>query len=216
MKGQMKVMALSILSLPQKHHVLGLISTSTKCSSSPHNERLRLYLCAPQDYFSQRPTTCTSFQRMSMSSASSDTSNQSVELAISLLNSVYGPIDSPEFPLPMSDADAGPCYTFASYDNHQRQQHGNHPPHLPQRRYLWTDAFGVLAYQSLAEYYSNTGNNRKQTEMYNHAVEKLICVVHECLGKPRSDKEEDAMTECDISPTGYVGLRIGKVRFALV
>jgi hypothetical protein len=112
--------------------------------------------------------------------------NKPVEAAVSLLESVYGPVDSPEFPLPMPADEAGLCAGGK------------------QRRYLWTDAFGVLAYLSLAEQTS-------ETQKYNQAANKLIDEVHECLGKPRSNKKADQMTpDTTLSPTGYVGLRIGK------
>ena len=83
-------------------------------------------------------------------------------------------------------------------------------PHLNNIRYLWTDAFALLSYQSLSEYYIQN-NDKEKAKLYEVAVEKLISVVHECLGKPRSSREEDGMRKCEISPTGYVGLRIGKV-----
>ena len=54
-------------------------------------------------------------------------------------------------------------------------------------------------------------NDKEKAKLYEVAVEKLISVVHECLGKPRSSREEDSMRKCEISPTGYVGLCIGKV-----
>jgi hypothetical protein len=79
-----------------------------------------------------------------------------------------------------------------------------------QRRYLWTDAFAVLAYLSIADRYTKEGNSILAQE-YTQASNTLINVVHECLGKPRSNKISDAMSLDPSSPTGYVGLRIGKV-----
>ena len=117
----------------------------------------------------------------------------SVNQAVQLLDSVYGPVTSNDFPLPMRPYEAGPCKD------------------KDQRRYLWTDAFAVMAYQSLAEYY-NAQSSIEEAKIYQTAVDKLINVVHSCLGKPRSVKEEDGMTPCEISPSKYVGLRIGKVR----
>ena len=114
------------------------------------------------------------------------------EAALWLLDSVYGSVDSPDFPLPMPSEEAGLCY-----DGYQR-------------RYLWTDAFGVMAYISLAEQAKENGNTEQQ-QKYQQAADKLITVVHDCLGKPRSNKENDQMEPDTTSPTGYVGLRIGKV-----
>ena len=68
----------------------------------------------------------------------------------------------------------------------------------------------MLAYQTLAEYYAGE-RNEKESGVYRDAVDKLIQVVHECLGKPRSGRDDDKMSACDMSPTGYVGMRIGKV-----
>lgn len=44
-------------------------------------------------------------------------------------------------------------------------------------------AFAVLSYQSLSEYYIQN-NDKEKAKLYEVAVEKLISVVHECLGKP--------------------------------
>jgi hypothetical protein len=109
-----------------------------------------------------------------------------------LLNSVYGPVDSPTFPLPMPEEEAGAC---ADGD---------------QRRYLWTDAFGVLAYVSIADFYESEGNYT-ESEKYRQAANILVDVVHKCLGSPRSGDKCDAMIPDASSPTGFVGLRIGKV-----
>lgn len=114
-----------------------------------------------------------------------------MEDSLSLLDSVYGPVDSPDFPLPMPADEAGLCH-----DGHQR-------------RYLWTDAFGVLSFLSIANRYEDEGK-MLEAKTYNDAAEKLISVVHQCLGQPRSNKPDDAMQKDDNSPTGYVGLRIGK------
>lgn len=110
-----------------------------------------------------------------------------------MLNSVYGEVgSSADFPLPMPADEAGLCAD------------GN------QRRYLWTDAFGVLAYTSLAQYYESQGR-LDEAQQYKHAADTLIQVVHKCLGSPRSKKRDDLMTKDTSSPTGHVGLRIGKV-----
>ena len=112
--------------------------------------------------------------------------------ALALLNVVCGCVDGNDFPLPLETYEAGPCING-------------------QRRYLWTDAFAVMAYQTLVEYYMGM-EDLQTAALYRRAVESLIAVVHESLGKPRSNKKSDKMKECEISPTGYVGLRIGKVR----
>ena len=62
-----------------------------------------------------------------------------------------------------------------------------------QRRYLWTDAFAVMAYQSLAEYY-NAQSYMEEAKIYQTAVDKLINVVHSCLGKPRSENNNNNTT----------------------
>lgn len=115
-----------------------------------------------------------------------------MEEPISLLNSVYGEVDNPGFPLPMPNDEAGLCSDGL------------------QRRYLWTDAFGVLSYVSIAERYKLEGNSG-EAEKYKRAANMLVDVVHQTLGSPRSEKSEDHMTKDASSPTGYVGLRIGKV-----
>ena len=99
-----------------------------------------------------------------------------MEEPISLLNSVYCEVDSPDFPLPSPADEAGMCFDGK------------------QRRYLWTDAFGVLSYTSIAERYETEGN-LAQAEKYKRAANTLVSVVHQCLGSPRSNKPEDAMTK---------------------
>lgn len=117
-----------------------------------------------------------------------------MEEPISLLESVYGSVDtcSPDFPLPMPVEEAGLCSDGK------------------QRRYLWTDAYGVLSYVSIAQRYEAEGNPT-EAEKYKRAADTLVNVVHQCLGSPRSNKPEDRMTKDDASPTGHVGLRIGKL-----
>jgi len=118
----------------------------------------------------------------------------SMEDPIALLNSVYGEPDCADFPFPrpMPRDEAGLCADGL------------------QRRYLWTDAFGVLSYVSIAERYETEGK-MLEADKYRRAADTLVKVVHECLGTPRSNKPEDSMTKDEASPTGYVGLRIGKV-----
>jgi hypothetical protein len=78
-----------------------------------------------------------------------------------------------------------------------------------QRRYLWTDAFEVLSFISIAECFQKE-RNKQEAEVYQQAAEKLIATVHRCLGAPRSSKPEHAMQTDPNSPTGHVGFRIGK------
>ena len=114
-----------------------------------------------------------------------------VGYALDLLDEVYGEDpDAADFPLPLRSPEAGPCRSG-------------------QRRYLWTDAFAVMAYKSLSERYTNQEEVEK-ARMYDLAAEKLIAAVHDGLGQPRNSNAK-GMKQCDISPTGYVGLRAGKV-----
>ena len=83
---------------------------------------------------------------------------KSVDQALHLLNSVYGPANSPDYPRSMRSSEAGPCHCQA------------------QHRYLWTDAFAVLAYQTLSEYYSTQENSDQEAKVYQDAVGKLISV----------------------------------------
>lgn len=113
--------------------------------------------------------------------------------SLSLLESVYGPVHSETFPKPMPADEAGLCADGT------------------QRRYLWTDAFGVLAYTSIANAYE-AKEMPQEAEKYRRASDKLIETVHKCLGSPRSNEKADQMKIDASSPTGHVGLRIGKVQ----
>ena len=137
-------------------------------------------------------TTTSSLLALSPFSTATTTPNTRMDDAIALLTSVYGPIDSSTFPLSMPEDEAGLCANG-------------------QRRYLWTDAFGVMALVSIAEIYQ-AQNQATNAELYRRAANQLITVVHQSLGVPRSlDLPDAAMTRDSNSPTGYVGLRIGKV-----
>lgn len=113
--------------------------------------------------------------------------------SLSLLESVYGQVDSETFPKPMPPDEAGLCVDGT------------------QRRYLWTDAFGVLAYTSIADQYE-ANQMSQEAARYRRASDKLIETVHKCLGSPRSNEKADQMMIDTSSPTGHVGLRIGKVQ----
>ena len=114
-----------------------------------------------------------------------------VERAIRLMQSVYGNFQSTNFPLPLPEEEAGPC------DNGQR-------------RYLWTDAFAVLNLVSLAEACPS------ETTKFLGLANQLVDTVHDSLGKPRSALSQHAMQPDASSPSGYVGLRIGKVHSRVV
>mgnify|MGYP000272676830 CR=1 FL=1 len=119
-------------------------------------------------------------------------SDNPIHAAQWLLESVYGPVEDPQFPKPMPSDEAGLCHDGL------------------QRRYLWTDAFGVLAYLSLADQLEQQQTPEK-AETYRAAAHRLIHVVHDCLGQPRSDTDKTMqMTKDMASPNGNVGLRIGK------
>lgn len=118
--------------------------------------------------------------------------------SLMLLESVYGPIDDPGFPRPLPEREAGTC---ANGD----------------RRYLWTDALAVLTLTSIADALERMAQPDSPVpsqyggpERYRRAADALISAVHNGLGTPRSSSAADAMRSDDRSPTGFVGLRIGK------
>jgi len=181
----MHLLLLTTLSASSRYQVLSLVSSSIRNHSS--------LLCPLSS--TRRSFIANTLPTLHMATSRYSPTPTSVNQAVQLLDSVYGPVTSNDFPLPMRPYEAGPCKD------------------KEQRRYLWTDAFAVMAYQSLAEYY-NAQSSIEEAKIYQTAVDKLINVVHNCLGKPRSVKEKDGMTPCEISPTGYVGLRIGKVVYS--
>ena len=101
-----------------------------------------------------------------------------------------------------------------------------------QRRYLWTDAWGVLSFVSLAMRCDlSVDGEENRRERLLEAGEKLVESVHATLGQPRGedypmrragwmeggreeDEEEDEEEEEEEvkTPHGYIGLRIGKER----
>eukprot|EP01062_Namystynia_karyoxenos_P003069 TRINITY_DN11081_c0_g1_i3.p1 TRINITY_DN11081_c0_g1~~TRINITY_DN11081_c0_g1_i3.p1 ORF type:complete len:362 (+),score=97.10 TRINITY_DN11081_c0_g1_i3:81-1166(+) len=100
-----------------------------------------------------------------------------------LMRAVYGDWESPSFPRPLPESEAGPSP-------------------CGQRRYLWTDAFAVLNFVSMA----HRAESPECREALLGAAGKLVSAVHECLGRPRSP-------EFPMAPDGsggYKGLRIGK------
>lgn len=129
----------------------------------------------------------------SISGSAGESCKSYFDKSLSLLESVYGPVHSETFPKPMPAGEAGLCAD------------------LTQRRYLWTDSFGVLAYTSIADQYEANKMPQKAAH-YRRASDKLIETVHKCLGSPRSNEKADQMKIDASSPTGHVGLRIGKVQ----
>jgi hypothetical protein len=83
------------------------------------------------------------------------------------MKAVYGDWDDPaiSFPLPAPPAEAGPSPSG-------------------QRRYLWTDAFGVLNFITLSQ---RTKDINKKEKMLICA-EKLCQATERCLGNPRSEE----------------------------
>eukprot|EP00397_Hematodinium_sp_SG-2012_P039452 GEMP01043075.1.p1 GENE.GEMP01043075.1~~GEMP01043075.1.p1 ORF type:complete len:345 (+),score=93.06 GEMP01043075.1:180-1214(+) len=106
-----------------------------------------------------------------------------------VMKEVYGDWDDPgvDFPKPMPATEAGP-----SADGKQR-------------RYLWTDAFGVLNFITLAE---RTTTFR---DKYLGCADKLVAAVHRCLGRPRSEQFPMLPNQRG----EFKGLRIGKLRARL-
>jgi len=103
-----------------------------------------------------------------------------------VMKQVYGDWDDPSsgFPVSMPASEAGPSPSG-------------------QRRYLWTDAFGVLNFVTLS-YRAETARKRQ----FLDAADKLVKATVQCLGYPRS--EDFPMTPNDRG--GYKGMRIGKER----
>jgi hypothetical protein len=123
-----------------------------------------------------------------------------LKLVDKLLMESFGDWRNPSvhFPLPMPANEAGPSPSG-------------------QRRYLWTDAFGICTFISqslltkeLSKFSESKQSADSQPDEYLIAAEKLIIAVYDCLGNPRSDKfpmEPD--TEL---PNACKGLRIGKTQ----
>ena len=95
--------------------------------------------------------------------------------ALALLDVVYGRVDGNDFlnyfPLPLETYEAGPCIING------------------QRRYLWTDAFAVMAYQTLAEYYTgiDTCIGLESQDMMNRRFSVLPIYTIFCDGFSISD-----------------------------
>ena len=114
-----------------------------------------------------------------------------------LMKQVYGDwdvlLEQGTFPQPLPEQEAGPsCVPWGSTGDCQR-------------RYLWTDAFGVLNFVTMAQRYPES-----RRAVYLDAAKKLIDSVHATLGQPRSAAFPMAPQQ-DGTPWGFKGLRIGKL-----
>ena len=112
-----------------------------------------------------------------------------------LMKQVYGDwdelMDKKLFPIPLPAQEAGPsCVQWGNAGECQR-------------RYLWTDAFGVLNFVTLSK------RHPEKKRIYLAAANELITSVHASLGQPRA--AHLPMTSGVNTPFGFKGLRIGKV-----
>ncbi len=115
------------------------------------------------------------------------------------------------FPIPLPAKEAGPSPSG-------------------QRRYLWTDSFGILNFISQAKLVrqievdnmiddvsvESKDSSEIEAEQYLHAAKELIISVFNCLGNPRSEEYpmapgSDNSNHHDHTVINYKGLRIGKV-----
>jgi hypothetical protein len=106
-----------------------------------------------------------------------------------LMEMVYGKISHADFPKSFPKTEAGDSVTG-------------------KRRYLWTDAFGVLNYVALSEAALEHEHADKSRD-YLNAASKLIDDVFNTLGAPKSASFPMQKRAID---GGYKGLRIGKVQ----
>lgn len=134
----------------------------------------------------------TNIRSFSMTTSASMSALETLRIVDIIQEKVFGKIDDPQFPLPMSSKEAGPGPGG-------------------QRRYLWTDSFGILNYCSQAMLLGRTiaeGKKENSRRLYLNAAKKLIDAVFTCLGAPRSSKYPMAVDDSG----NYKGLRIGKVK----
>ncbi|KAF4666116.1 hypothetical protein FOL47_004275, partial [Perkinsus chesapeaki] len=103
-----------------------------------------------------------------------------------IMKDVYGDWSSESFPKPLPANEAGP----GGVDGRQR-------------RYLWTDAFGVLNFVTLSKCFPD------RSDEFLGAARKLVRTVHQTLGTPRSP--EFPMLPDPHHPSTFIGLRIGKL-----
>jgi hypothetical protein len=117
-----------------------------------------------------------------------------INAAEQLMKQVYGDwdvLDMNFFPKPLPATEAGPS-------NVKWGEKGE-----CQRRYLWTDAFGLLNFVTLAQRYPESRRG-----VLLDAAKRLIDAVHATLGQPRSSAFPMAVQAN--SSYGFKGLRIGK------
>lgn len=118
-----------------------------------------------------------------------------------LLDIVYGTIMSPVvFPKPLESTEAGPAL-----------------PPSNQRRYLWTDSFGILTYVSQA-IKAKQLNDMTKYDMNMSSAKMLIEAVYDCLGQPTNMDKYPMTPYIESEPTcspkktiKFNGLRIGKL-----
>eukprot|EP00457_Paulinella_chromatophora_P003164 gb/GEZN01003170.1/.p1 GENE.gb/GEZN01003170.1/~~gb/GEZN01003170.1/.p1 ORF type:complete len:436 (+),score=45.81 gb/GEZN01003170.1/:28-1335(+) len=122
------------------------------------------------------------------------------------MKQVYGPPTSAVFPKPNREAG----HSMVPYTAGVSAQE-------TQRRYLWTDAFAVLNYCTLAV----RSQNREERELYVSAAKKLIHTTHRVLGNPPSaalpmspwtGRGSQFQAHGSGSLSKNLGLRIGKER----
>jgi hypothetical protein len=112
-----------------------------------------------------------------------------VSLCETMQRAVYGSLSDQVFPLPLGKSEA------------------SLNPKTNQRRYLWTDAFGVINYVSLAVAYREKGDEQKSQE-HLQSASRLIDSVMATLGTEVSPNFPMAADEDGRAK----GLRIGKLQ----
>lgn len=118
-------------------------------------------------------------------------------LVRAIMQRVYGEWSSDvaqrekSFPLPLPEVTAGP----SQYSS--------------QRRYLWTDSFGLANFVTMAYRARQAGNAQDESDCV-WAATRLVEAVHQTLGRPRA--ESFPMRVSKRGSTKFVGLRIGKTR----
>ena len=121
-----------------------------------------------------------------------DLSKDRIDKIIALLKRVYGDwnqLQGKLFPKPLPSNEAGS--SMETYPG----------PEKCQRRYLWTDAFGILTFANLVE------TNPSVSIEYIDAGKRLIEATRATLGNPRGKEFPMRVDENG----KHLGLRIGKV-----
>ena len=123
---------------------------------------------------------------------SCNTMANSTILMEKVMKEVYGDWDNPNsgFPIPMPNTEAGPDLEANDGDS------------ACQRRYLWTDSFGIINFITLSR---RAGSDKKRKALLD-AAQRLADVTAKTLGTPRSERLQ--MLKNDRG--GYKGMRIGK------